>query len=132
LADTVDTLVLRNSDTYYSARFTNYSDAGAGESAVAKIDVSTLTGPDGATTGWVNILEAHWSVKGGAVKVFFDASTDDEALVLSGDGYLDMTAMGGMKNPKSSGYTGDVLFTTSADWAANSSYNITLVCKKKA
>ena len=46
--------------------------------------------------------------------VIFDATTDDKAMVLTGNGKMGGTDGFGVlrKNPKSSGYTGDILATS--------------------
>jgi len=48
MADTVNTSVLRNVGRHYSVHLTNECD-GTGESAVAKVDISTLTNASGTT-----------------------------------------------------------------------------------
>lgn len=131
MADTVDTLVLRNSPREYVARFTNVSD-GTGESAVIKIDISTLVGPDnvGNPPTSVSICECAWSIQGfTSVRILWDHTTDDEALVLAaGNGYLNLRDVSTMPDPKSTGGTGDILFTT-AGAASGATYNITLAVR---
>lgn len=74
-------------------------------------DVSTLTA--GTTGNNLNIIRAQWSSSCN-FDIFFDATTDDHAITLAqGSGDLDFSALtNGIKNPRSSGVTGDVLFTT--------------------
>ena len=62
------------------------------------------------------------------VTIRYDASTDDEAIVLSPGSFdMDWTDSGGLRNPLSAGNTGDILFTT--DGAVDgSAYSITLEC----
>jgi hypothetical protein len=125
MADTVDTLVLRNSRQEYTARFTNVSD-GTGEAAVIKVDISTLIGPNGLAPTSVSLCEIHWSIQGfSSVRLFWDHDTNDEMVVLAaGNGYINYRDVSLMNDPKSAGGTGDVLFTT-AGAAANATYNIT-------
>lgn len=100
--------------------FTNVSD-GTGESAVAKIDISTLQGNPSA----VKIEKVWYNTFGMAVKILFDHTTDDTGMVLQGDGSFDFTSFGGLKDPASAGGTGDVLFTT-VGHTVGDTYNIIL------
>lgn len=132
MADTVDNLVLFNGGNIYKVRCLNHSD-GTGESAVVKVDKSTLIGPNGVAPGRLAIRRVTWAIFGfEAVKVLFDHTTDDEALMLSGSGYEEFDPP--LVDPNTSGDTGDILFTTvsSGAGAAGDSYNITLELVLKA
>jgi len=130
MADTVDTLIIHNSTRIYSARFTNISD-GTGESAVVKVDISTLTGPDGTPPTAVKLLEASWAIQGFvSVRLHWDHTTDDELKVLTGVGYDNYTAIGGLMDPRSTGGTGDILFTTNGG-VAGATYDISLTFQLK-
>lgn len=124
MADVVSTKTIEDDILYYVGVFTNVSD-GTGESGVKKIDVSALS-PAPKTLG---IEEIWYSVSGMAVKISFDATTDDTAIVLQGDGHMDLFDIAGIRDPRSAGYTGDILFTTSGHAAADS-YTIILKCRK--
>ena len=100
--------------------FTSVSDA-TGESAVTKIDISTLPGEPSI----VRITQAWFCVSGGAVKILFDHTTDETVAVLGGVGHLDWHAFGGLKDPAGAGDTGDIKFTT-VGMVANDIYTITL------
>jgi hypothetical protein len=100
--------------------FTNVSD-GTGESAVQKVDISTLQG----NPATVKIEKVWYNTFGMAVKIAFDHTTDDTALVLQGDGFFDFTSFGGIKDPASAGDTGDIMFTTIGHTAGDT-YNIVL------
>lgn len=95
--------------------FTNLSD-GTGESAVKKVDISTLPGAPTA----VKIRRVVFACEGMSVKVAFDHTTDDTVLVLAGQGEFDFYPYGGLKDPASAGDTGDILFTTTGHTAADS------------
>lgn len=130
MADTVNSQVIEDGPRNYVIRLTNISD-GTGESDVVKVDVSGLTGPDvGVAPDRVAIKSIDYNVQGfDYVTLEFDATADDEIAVLGqGVGYLPFDPP--VNNPKSSGYTGDVLLTTSGG-ASGSSYDITLHCIKK-
>lgn len=107
-----------NKRSFYS--FTNISD-GTGESAVQKIDISGLPGSPSA----VNIASVRWTTSGMGVKILYDHTTDDTALVLSGFGQLDFKEFGGIPDPASAGGTGDILFTT-FDHSAGDTYSVIL------
>jgi len=94
--------------------FMNASD-GTAESAVQKVDISTLPG---APTK-VRISKMNYAVAGMVVKVYFDHTTDDLVAVLSGDGEISVP----LEDPASAGGTGDILFTT-VGAIANSAYMI--------
>jgi hypothetical protein len=131
MADTVDSVVLFSGRNRYAVRLTNISD-GTGESAVAKIDKSTLIGPDGTEPSKIVIEEIAWSVQGfTSVRLHWDHTTDDEIAVLgAGSDYLDFRSVGGLVDPGSTGGTGDVVLTT-AGVASGNTYNITLVVRLK-
>jgi hypothetical protein len=131
MVDTVDSQVLRNGQNRYAVRLTNISD-GTGESAVTKIDRSTLTGPNGvdAPTKLV-IEELDWNVQGFTyVHLFWEDSTDQTIDVLSGDSYRDYRHLGGLvpddftaqgANPE----RGDIVLTTAGTTSGNT-YDITI------
>jgi len=127
MADTVNVDVLESGFKYYKVHLTNESD-GTGESAVKKIDVSTLTGNDGAVVTRLSLIEAAWNVTSGYVTIEFDATTNDEMLVCIGNNsvYYD----GGIHDPQSTGSTGDIILTTDG-FADGDGYQITLLFRKK-
>lgn len=98
-----------------------YSD-GTGESAVKKIDISELPG----TPTKVKIQTLKWSVTAGMnVELLFDHTSDDRAISLSGEGFLDDT---NLKDPASSGGTGDLLLTTTG-FATSDGYVIDITVR---
>ena len=129
MADTVQVTTAYESPKWLIINATNYSD-GTGESDVVKADISAHTGPDGSTAESFAVYEIVYAVKGGSVLIEFDATTDDEIHLCSGNGYISYEEVGGLQDPQSTGTTGDILFTTN-DFVAGSTYNITLKLKKK-
>lgn len=128
MPDSVDSRVLNSGPRNHIVRLTNLSDS-TGESAVVKIDISTLTMADGRAPAKMAIDEIQYSIQGfTAVRLFFDATTDDEIAILSGDGTK--VFPGGLTDPQSSGYTGDVILTTEGE-AAGATYDITIIARKK-
>ena len=125
MADAVTTNVIFEGDRHYLVQFSNESD-GTGETTVAKVDASALTpAPD-----YLTIEEIEYQVQGfNYLTILFNATANDEAVVLSGNGYIDYRDGGGLANPKSTGYNGDILFTTDGG-ADGSMYNVVMKLKK--
>ena len=84
MTDTVDIQVLANTTMRYHVRLQNRSDS-TGESAVVKVDKSTLTGPlKGVEPGSLVLEEAEGSVQGFAsVRLDWDHDTNDELATFS-------------------------------------------------
>lgn len=125
MADAVSSQTIVDGDRNVVMKFTNLSD-GTGESAVTKVDVSTL----GGAPERVSIQRVHYSVNGMVATLLWDATTDVRILELSGDGCLDFTSFGGLPNNGGAGVTGDILLTTSGH-ALNDSYSIILEMRKQ-
>lgn len=106
-------------------KFTNISD-GTGESAVLKVDVSALSGAPAA----VKIMEIQYEIVGMSVQLLWDADTDDLIEVLQSSGFMDYRRFGGLYNPKSTGWTGDIKLTTTGHTSGDT-YSIILEMEKK-
>ena len=126
MPDAVTTNVQINGAKNYVANFTNISDA-TGESAVIKIDKSTLVNELGKEPGKLNIKRVQWSIQGfSSVRILWDHTTDDLAMVLAGPyGDISYGDTAPLQDPASTGGTGDILFTT-VGAGATATYNITL------
>jgi len=79
------------------------------------IDVSTLT----PVPTHLAIEQIWYTVGGQNVTIEFDATTDEPAWAFGGadatgalSGCIDFTNFGGLKDPKASGFTGDIIVTT--------------------
>jgi hypothetical protein len=130
MADTVDTIVLFSGRRRRVIRITNVSD-GTGESAVVKVDKSALTGPDGTEPSKLVIEWIEHTIQGfSSVRLLWDHTTDDEAVVLSGNGAKDYRSAGGLIDPASAGDTGDLLLTT-AGAISGATYDITIGLRLK-
>tara|TARA_Y100001973_G_C5167736_1_gene317174 strand:+ start:540 stop:959 length:420 start_codon:yes stop_codon:yes gene_type:complete len=99
-------------------KLTNISD-GTGESAVAKVDVSTLAkSREGDACSRVNIEEIYYDIFGMRVDLLWNASSNVICKVLgangalSSQGYMDFRDFGGLTNNAGSGVNGDLLLTT--------------------
>lgn len=125
MADTVNTTVVRNANGRYVVRLQNASD-GTGESAVTKVDISTLLAASGVAPSYTTIKRIKYSVWGfNYVTLFWDATADDEIATLDNEGDIDFTKEGGWTDPQSAGSTGDIKLTTDGG-ADGSGYDITL------
>lgn len=132
MADAVATQTIQDDGKTAIFRFTNVSD-GTGESAVVKIDVSSLA-PDpmtNAACSSVTIQKIYYTTIGMGVKIFFDATTDVLAWQLNADwtDTLDFSDFTGIPNNAGSGKTGDVAFTT-VGHTSGDVYNIVIQVSK--
>lgn len=133
----VATLVAETQDTL-EFHLTCISD-GTGEAAVSKIAKASYLAAkasDGVARAAplaLDILECRWAVQGfSSVKLLWDHTTDDVAMVLSGSGYQDFTRTGGKAakvDPRSSGGTGDLLLTSTGA-SATATYDISIIVRK--
>ena len=139
MADTVTSIVIEDSTTHYIVHLTNTSDS-TGEAAVVKADKSAIgVATDGAEAASLDIDQIDWNIQGFTyVKLLWDHTTDDLAMILSGNGYKDFRygaedkhKTKGLCDPRSTGGTGDLLLTTTGA-TATSTYDITIWLKKKA
>jgi len=104
---------------------------GGNESAVIKIDVSSLSNnANGDACIGVRIAECWWVLHGMTVEVLSDADTDIIMMHLAEDqqGYQNFSKFGGLPSTKSYGTnpTGDVKFTTTGAGAAGDAYQVVL------
>lgn len=129
MADSVTNRVVRNG-RYYVSRHMCVSD-GSGESAVVKVDISTLLTRAGIVPTYTQIDRIEYSVNGMILRPYWDHTTDDLIAVLEGSGVIDVQADGGLVDPRSAGGTGDIIFTTTGA-ASGSNYDVTLYTKLKA
>jgi hypothetical protein len=119
MADAVTVSEMEDTARRAVYRLTSVSD-GTGESAVQKIDISTLQNNNTS----VKIKKVWWSITTGmSVNLAFDHTTDDTGLVLTGSGYHDYSDINSIDDPGSAGGTGDIMLTTIGH-AANDTYTI--------
>lgn len=112
MADTVTSQTLLSGPRRHVVVLTGISD-GTGESAAVKVDKSALKTADGAEPSKLAIERAQWTMQGiDYIKLAWDHTTDDTALVLSGDGKLCFESVGALKDPGSAGGTGDLVLTS--------------------
>lgn len=132
MADAV-TKITQETPNSVIVHMTNISD-GTGESAVIKVDRSTLTMPLGTTPTNLPIRSVRWAIQGfSSVRLLWDHTADDVAFVMSGNGYEEFVS--GIRDPNTSTDTvtaaiGDVILTT-AGAVSGATYDITLVVGKE-
>jgi len=140
MGNVVTSQVLQNDKRAYKLHLTCISD-GTNETNVVKVDKSTLQSISGGAPSRLDIASVRWNIQGmGYVKLAWDHTTPDTALVLSGNGYDSFSgdgfpeaggvsgnspSQGLLKDPQSAGGTGNLLLTTFGA-TGNSSYDITL------
>lgn len=136
MADAVTTITLSNSPERIGVHLTSISD-GTGESAVIKVDKSTLTSTLGTEPASLDIEDIRWAIQGmTSVRLLWDHTTDDVAMCLTGSGYDQFIAGAGgdyppkgLADPRSSGGTGDLLLTTNGA-VSGATYDITIWLRK--
>ena len=132
MADTVTSQTIEDGPRTAIFAFTNVSD-GSGESAVTKIDVSSLSKDPASDASCTSVqIECIWySTIGMGVEILFDATTDVLAWELPADysDSLDFSEFIGIPNNAGAGKTGDIKFTT-VGHTNGDSYSIVLKVKK--
>lgn len=131
MADAVTSQTILDGERLFIGKFTNISD-GTGETAVVKIDVSTLNpNAAGQACNGVKINKIWAQTQGMAVDILWDATTDLLCETIPENQFylMDYSSFGGFPNNAGTGKTGDVSFTTIGA-AAGDRYTITLECIK--
>jgi hypothetical protein len=114
MADAVSTQVILDGERLYIAKFTNVSD-GTGESAVTKVDVSTLARNSfNLACDGVKLNKIWAQTDGMGVTILWDADTDVvcETVPQNAIYTASYNDFGGISNNAGTGKTGDVAFTT--------------------
>jgi len=126
MADAVTSQTISDGSRKAVMKFTNISD-GTGESAVTKVDVSTLASYNGAPCTSVQIQKIHAMTDGMGVNILWDATTDALcAAVPQNSSYsYDYSMFSGLTNNAGAGKNGNVLFTT-VGASLNDRYTIVL------
>ena len=125
MADTVTTQTIADtSGVKYVIKMTNLSD-GSGENNVQKIDASATTfmtedGNRKISKVWYTINTANGK---SAVELLFDGTTNATALLLSGNGHIDLRPSGNEIPNNAVTPTGDVLLSTK-NFADGDNYTI--------
>lgn len=135
MANTVDIQKINDGDRNATFKVYIASDGASGdESDTAIVDVSTLNADEhGVAVDNVKITRIQSLLNGFDARLEWDADTDDEILTIK-DGTefdFDYSLSGGLVNPKSTGYTGDVTVTTTGLASTDDEGTIYLECKKR-
>jgi len=131
MADLVASQTLLDGERLFIGKFTNISD-GTGETAVVKINVSTLSvNAYGRACNGVKINKIWSTTHGMEVRILWDATTDLFTwMIPQNSNYLmDFSSFGGLQNNAGTGSNGNLLFTT-ADASAGDMYSIVIECIK--
>lgn len=131
MADAVTSQTILDGDRLYIAKYTNISD-GTGETAVTKIDVSTLASNQWGLVCNGVIINKIWALTDGmGVNILWDATADVIAITVPQNQMYTMSynEFGGIQNNSGSGSNGDVLFST-VGASAGDRYTIVLECIK--
>ena len=125
MADTVTTQTIADtSGVKFVAKLTNFSD-GTGETLVKKVDASELTfmtedGNRKISRVWYSINTADTK---SAVELVWDGATNSTALLLGGNGYIDLRTAGNEITNNATTPNGDVLLST-RNFAVGDNYTI--------
>lgn len=130
MADTVATQILFQGDKVLVMKFTNASD-GTGESAVKKVDVTTLATYQGKACTAVQIDKIYGLTHGMEVRLLWEATANGTILTVPQNVMqtMDFDQFGGLDNNTTTGKTGNILFTT-LDASSGDAYTIILVMRK--
>lgn len=131
MADNVTSQTILDGERLFIAKYTNISD-GTGETAVVKVDVSTLN-PNifGYACNGVKINKIWMAAHGMEVRILWDADVNLLAWPVTSNGpyLMDFSSFGGISNNAGAGRNGDIAFSTH-DASAGDSYTIVLECIK--
>ena len=125
MADTVTTQTIADtSGVKFVAKLTNFSD-GTGETLVKKVDASEVTfmtedGNRKISRVWYSINTADSK---SAVELIWDGATNSTAMLLGGNGYIDLRTAGNEITNNATTPTGDVLLSTK-NFANGDNYTI--------
>ena len=113
MADAVTSQTVYDGSRKAVMKFTNISD-GTGESAVTKVDVSTLAPYNGNACTSVQIQKIHAMTDGMGVNILWDATTDVLCATVPQNAFYgyDFAPFSGLTNNAGTGKNGNVLFTT--------------------
>ena len=130
MADVVLTQTLFSGDRKLITHYNNVSDSTGGTTTIVDVSATANNRSDGTTLSKVVLNKIWYSVsmtaKVDAVRLVWDADSDATFLTLEGDGYLDYSSIGGLKNNNATGVTGDVKFVFPACTSGDSA---TITCE---
>jgi len=125
MADAVSTLKLITGPGKAVWKFMNTSD-GTGESAVTKVDLSTLTNTYGNNPKSVVIEKIVYDIKGMQVKIAAAGTTSINLALLSNFGTMNYCEANGLNSVNTGSNAGNITFTVASGATTGSTYDITL------
>lgn len=130
MVDAVATQIIFQGDKQVVMKFTNVSD-GTGESAVTKVNVSTLAPFQGKPCIAVQIDKIYAMTSGMDVRMLWDADTDVTIVTVptNSSQTFNFDEWGGIDNNAGTGKNGNILFTTIGA-SLGDSYSIILMMRK--
>ena len=130
MADTVATQLIYDGAKKAIMKFTNASD-GTGETAVKKVDVTTLSTYQGKACSGVDIDRIYSLTHGMQVRLLWEATTNGTIMTVPQNVMETMSFddFGGLNNNTTTGKTGNILFST-LDASSGDTYTIILVMRK--
>lgn len=113
MSNTIDTRTIQDGPKNLVVEVFILGDGSGEETATQLIDVSDYSG-HGVDWDEVSVRKITHELTGFSVNLLWDATTDDQFVALSDDGSSphDYTKFGGLINPGSTGFTGDIMFST--------------------
>lgn len=133
MADAVTTRTLFNGSRDVVIQITNLSD-GTGESAVKKLDIATLIGPNGRAPTYLSLLHVQGDIDGMTVKLYTAWGTNPTTFAqLAGPSICinyEKLSGGGMFGSGSGTGDGSLLLTTTGHTTGDS-YDLILRFRKK-
>jgi len=127
MADAVTSQTLLDGERLAIMKFTNISD-GTGETAVTKVNVSTLTpSASGKACTGVTVNKITSVCHGLEVRMYWDATTDVPFFLstINTNYENDFSRFGGITNNAGTGKNGNIVFSTS-DSTAGDTYTVVL------
>lgn len=133
MTTTVQTTVLADGRRNYIVRRQGVQTDTTGESAQVLADISGVAAMDRVQPLSFAVKKIQYASQGFQnIQLFFDATSDDECVKIPGNESGVMEFDPPLNDPRSSGYTGDILITTSDGTVAdNATYDLTLHLVKK-
>lgn len=113
MAVTTTNKTVYESPNKIAVQYTVVGDGAATVTDAVVIDKSGLTGPDkGVEPGSLSLMEIVWNISGSSViHLEWDHTADDLIGKFAGVGEYTYVPYGGKHDPRSSGGTGDVVFS---------------------
>lgn len=131
MVDVVTSQILENGPRHITMKFTNVSD-GTGESGVVKVDATAagvlgvvVQGQTQFPVTHLKVQEIDYDIKSMGLRIQWVGTPNVDMEVLGGFGVKNYRRSGPIQNPKATGATGSIAFTT-VNANLNASYTVVL------